>query len=162
MPVRSISRPVLCVLLVVLLTTWGTCPCIFAKMLRGATGVSTSSATCAVGEVNSSASSGLPPCCCRGKQGADTDSGDASRSDSREPGNEDCPCCKHGGWMRDLPPPAHATLLDMPDVGAPDWPALAVETLVLTAVRRPIAADTGPPGAWRPHAAPVGIVRLQL
>ncbi len=64
--------------------------------------------------------------------------------------------------MRDLPPQADGPALDLPAPAFLDLPMLvAAHAAFLPApeVAR-LAADDGPPTSQRPHAAPVGSVRL--
>ena len=56
---RNLQRPTLVVLLVVLLTTWGTCPCTMAKALGFGP---EPDATAAGDAVAGSALADLPPC----------------------------------------------------------------------------------------------------
>ena len=56
---RNLQRPALAVLLVVLLTTWGTCPCTMAKALGFGPALD---ATAAGDAVAGSALADLPPC----------------------------------------------------------------------------------------------------
>ncbi|MDJ0521031.1 MAG: hypothetical protein QNJ90_03040 [Planctomycetota bacterium] len=85
---------------------------------------------------------------------------ESSTKSGERPGDK-CPCCKRGGWIRDLPPQAQAVqleplvpaFLDLPAPELWDAPALPEQREVLELVH-------APPDDPRPHAAPVGIVRL--
>lgn len=145
---RNFLRPTLTILLVVLVTTWGTCPCTMAKALG--IGGASAEAAAAAGE----AAPTLPPCCCQ-KFAPPSD------GDSETPADDECPCCKRGGWMRDLPPQAQSIDLDLPAPTFLGLPLLATaESVLLPAPEVATRFETGPPTCQRPHAAPVGIVRL--
>ncbi len=154
--VRSFHRPCLSVLLVVLLAMWGTCPCVYAKMFNLAPpGPETTSAEAPASPAPT------PAYCCKFCAPSSSSSPVLSNAaDEAPPPSRDCPCCERGGWMRDLPPQAQALLLEAPTPAAFDVPCLAVTELVLDLVGETRATDTGPPMSQRPHASPVGIVRL--
>ena len=64
--------------------------------------------------------------------------------------------------MRDLPPQAQGLDLEQPAPTFLDLPVLETATAVLLPapeVARPLD-DDGPPPGCRPHAAPVGVVRI--
>jgi len=81
----------------------------------------------------------------------------------RLPG-EDCPCCKRGGWMRDLPPQADAIALEAPVRAYLALPLLALPhaPMLVPETRGPARLSTAPPGESSPSGCPVGIVRLQI
>lgn len=147
---RSALRPTVCLLLVVLLTTWGTCPCVYAQMLGGA--------------AEDAAPAPKACCCCKQRASAERDAPRKGVAAKRapKPAEDDCPCCSHGGWMRDLPPQAQALDLAAPAVvlGALPVPVRVAPALELVPIRRPEIADPPRTSAHRPHASPVGIVRL--
>ncbi len=134
-------RRSLLLLLCVLVVSWGTCPCLFARMVGT---VDTEPVTTASGACG----------CCK----KNADDAPAKRS---IPKPDECPCCSRGGSIRDLPPQGDSDLID---------PAPVVADFVLPAVRTtthvPIDAfdtdheATGPPLGQGPHACPVGIVLL--
>lgn len=145
---RNFLRPTLTILLVVLVTTWGVCPCTMAKAL-GIGGASVETATDGSETVQI-----VPPCCCQKFAPSSDDEGET-------PSDEECPCCKRGGWMRDLPPQAQSIDLDLPAPTFLDLPLLATaESVLLPAPEVATRFKTGPPTCQRPHAAPVGIVCL--
>jgi hypothetical protein len=148
--VRSLFRPCLSVLLVALLAIWGICPCVHAKMLGIAP---------PVGEPASADASSSPvaACCCKVCVSVPTS---AEGANAPAAPSRDCPCCKRGDWMRDLPPQAQVPMLEAPTPAAFDVPHLAVTELALDRVSETAVRDTGPPTSLRPHASPVGIVRL--
>ncbi len=152
LPVRSPTRPALIILLVVLLTTWGTCPCTMAKALGIDGGADASADAPSSAEVVELA---VAPCCgncCKQDDGSDLPSEDMP--------DAPCPCCANGGCLRDLPPQAQALDLDMPDVAVFDLPLDVVVAMLVLPTPEVAPLDSGPATDWRPHAAPVGIVRI--
>ena len=148
---RNLLRPTLTVLLVVLVTTWGTCPCTMAKAL-GLSGAASEEAGCGAGE--GLVSVGAPACCC--KPMAPPVSGDEGEA----PADDECPCCKRGGWMRDLPPQAQAIELDLPAPTFLELPVLVAAFAFEQPAPEVARDDRSPATCHRPHASPVGIVRL--
>ncbi|MDF1699635.1 MAG: hypothetical protein P1V36_00555 [Planctomycetota bacterium] len=152
---RTLARPLLSILLVVLVTTWGICPCTMASAL----GLGPGDAVGAEGEaagVAASTTSPTPPltCCCKRMAPP------ARESDGETPPEDECPCCKRGGWMRDLPDQVQTVALEAPGLATFDLPLLVATYAHPQPTPVRVLRDTGPPTCWRPHASPVGIVRL--
>lgn len=150
--VRTRLRPILTALLLVLVTTWGICPCTMAKAL-GLAGSTAAEGVCGADE-GLAADTRAPACCCKPMPPA------SSGDESDAPADDECPCCKRGGWMRDLPPQAQAIDLDLPAPTFLDLPMLAATVAVELPAPEVARSESGPPTCQRPHAAPVGIVRI--
>ena len=132
-------------LLCFLLVTWGTCPCVYARLL-GVSGTETQVAREAP----------APCSCCKSKP----------VHEPREPSwpdSDDCPCCSSGGYLRDLPPQAGQDLPAAPPVQYSDAPpAVCARDLgIEAALAVGCQESTGPPPSGHAlHACPVGIVLL--
>ena len=142
-------RPLLLSLLCVLVMSWGTCPCVFARALKGAPQDETTEKT---------ESAGCP--CCQ-KRAAESD---RNKAQDEEPAGhpDECPCCARGGAYRDLPPAGGADVVVPPASDEYEgWlPKMFATAWTLPEGRGWHWEATGPPTALSPHGCPVGIVRL--
>lgn len=147
---RTLARPLLSVLLVVLVTTWGICPCTMASAL----GLGSAEGEGAGVAASTTSPTAPPTCCCKRMAPP------ASEGDGETPPEDECPCCKRGGWMRDLPDQVQTVALEAPGLAMFDLPLLVATFANPQPTPGRVLRDTGPPTRWRPHASPVGIVRL--
>lgn len=141
-----------------MVTTWGVCPCTMAKVFGFGDGPDAPCAQTADRTADAAAPQGKKPCCCC----THDHEADPSEGTTDAPADEECPCCSHGGCLRDLPPQVQSADLVLPTPTFLDLPLpLLVTALVHEAPVLGVAAfDAGPPASRRPHASPVGIVRL--
>ncbi len=146
---RESSHPLLIGLLVVLVLSMSTCPCVVSKAFAD------QSIACEA-EPNGPFEQGTGsecPCCC--KDEADGGDGDDDDKPSR------CPCCARGSAGRDVAPvDAGIDFERAPDAGVRWFPDFSVGVTTQTDVEGWALEATGPPTALSPHGCPVGIVRL--
>ena len=142
-------RPLLLGLLCVLVMSWGTCPCVFARALKGLPQDETTEKTEPAG----------CPCC--QKHAAESDRNEAQVEDPAGHPDE-CPCCARGGAYRDLPPAGGGDVIVPPAPAAHEWwlPEMSATAWTLPEDQGWHLEATGPPSALSPHGCPVGIVRL--
>lgn len=150
--VRTLTRPLLSLLLVMLVTTWGICPCTMASALGLDGGADAAGAADADGAV--ACGEAARTCCCKRMAPP------AGESDGETPPEDECPCCKRGGWIRDLPDQVQTVALEAPGLAPFDLPRLVAGFAIPQPAPEVVLRDTGPPTRLRPHASPVGIVRL--
>jgi hypothetical protein len=157
LPMSSKNRLCLSVLLVALVLSWGTCPCILARVL----GIGTPAAEAASHD-GVSAPVETPGACRCCKHHARKKLADAEPAGDRRPSSpDDCPCCSRGGAIRDLPPEGGDALQDV----APEVVALALVEPAPGVPSAPLRSAveetaTGPPADAGLHGCPVGIVLI--
>jgi hypothetical protein len=156
--VTPVPRPLLASLLVAIIATWGICPCTMGKIFG--IGDGPVAPCCAhpsgdAGHADLDREDEAPCCCC--KHHAEPPSEDGAKD---VPADDECPCCSHGGCLRDLPPSAPVLALELPAPTFLDLPILVAALRCELPAPEVVAFDAGPPSAHRPHAAPIGVVRL--
>ncbi len=130
------TRPILCLVLCLLVISWGTSPCVFARALDLSIGD---------GQQGEQQETSCVDCCCK--------------QESSDGGPGECPVCESGGSIRDLPPQGAAIALDPAD--APAFLDAPADHTVLASMDAPTTRSArGPPDALALHACPVGIVRI--